>query len=125
MTYDVDLALFRRDAHNPSFSLARSMRDPGSSIIGFCVPCNPYFPTPEMIAGYASSLATILKYYPSDNEVIGRRLADALDLNAQSVVLANGSTELITWIDALTVSSNPATAVPTSGRWTDQPSETG
>src|SRR5262245_19297148 len=126
MVYDVDLALLHRDAHNPSLSsLVRSMSDPGRGLVDFCVPCNPYFPTPEMVAGYAASLGTVLKYYPSDNEVIARRLADTLGLDAATLVLSNGSTELITWIDALLVASSLATPVPTFGRWTDQPAETG
>jgi threonine-phosphate decarboxylase len=126
MKFDVDLDLFRRGAHNPSyFSLARSMHGPGPGLVDFCVPCNPYFPTKEMFAAYASSLETILKYYPSDNEVIGRRLAETLGLRAENLVLANGSTELISWIDHLLVGSSLATPTPTFGRWTDQPAETG
>ena len=51
MKYDVDLDLFRRGSHNPSyFSLARSMRGSGRELVDFCVPCNPYFPTREMFA---------------------------------------------------------------------------
>ncbi len=94
-------------------------------MLDFCVPCNPYFPTPEMFARYASSLRTVLKHYPSDNEVISNRLADTLGLNGANLVLANGSTELISWIDVLLVGSSLATPVPTFGRWTDQPTETG
>jgi threonine-phosphate decarboxylase len=126
MKYEVDLTLFRRGAHNPSlFSLVRSMHGPERGLVDFCVPCNPYFPTREMFAAYASSLEAILKHYPSDNEAIGRRLADTLGLDAETVVLANGSTELITWIDILLVESSLATPIPTFGRWTDQPAETG
>jgi histidinol-phosphate/aromatic aminotransferase/cobyric acid decarboxylase-like protein len=41
------------------------------------------------------------------------------------VAMANGSTELITWIDHLLISSSVAIPIPTFGRWTDQPLETG
>ncbi len=39
--------------------------------------------------------------------------------------MGNGSTELITWIDHLLVRESLAIPVPTFGRWTDQPMETG
>ncbi|SNR60446.1 Aminotransferase class I and II [Actinomadura mexicana] len=39
--------------------------------------------------------------------------------------MGNGSTELITWIDHLLVRESIATPIPTFGRWTDQPLETG
>jgi len=41
------------------------------------------------------------------------------------VAMANGSTELITWIDHLLISESIAIPIPTFGRWTDQPLETG
>jgi histidinol-phosphate/aromatic aminotransferase/cobyric acid decarboxylase-like protein len=124
--YEVDLTLFRAGAHSPSFfSLVRSITGPQRDLLDFCVPCNPYFPTPALFARYAAALEGLLKYYPSDNETIGRRLADTLGLDAATIVLGNGSTELITWIDALLLRSSLATPVPTFGRWTDQPAETG
>ena len=39
--------------------------------------------------------------------------------------MGNGSTELITWIDHLLVKESLAVPIPTFGRWTDQPMETG
>jgi histidinol-phosphate/aromatic aminotransferase/cobyric acid decarboxylase-like protein len=39
--------------------------------------------------------------------------------------MANGSTELITWIDHLLIDRSVAVPIPTFGRWTDQPFETG
>lgn len=38
--------------------------------------------------------------------------------------MANGSTELITWIDHLFVKDSILTSAPTFGRWTDQPVST-
>src|SRR5262245_50161086 len=102
MKYAVDLSLFQRGAHNPSFfSLARSLREPKNDLIDFCVPCNQYFPTREMFADYEASLVKILKYYPSDSDEIARRLAETFELDPASLVLGNGSTELISWIDVL------------------------
>lgn len=126
MKYKMDLGLFRRRSHNPSlFSLLRSAREPAPTPLDFCVPCNPYFPTPPMFAEYAAALEMILRHYPSDSDVIARRFAETFSLRPENIVLANGSTELITWIDQLFIRSSMATPVPTFGRWTDQPLESG
>ncbi|MCI2238694.1 hypothetical protein MN205_09315 [Kineococcus sp. TRM81007] len=42
-----------------------------------------------------------MKRYPSDSSATTRRLARLLGLNPQAVAMANGSTELVTWIDHL------------------------
>jgi histidinol-phosphate/aromatic aminotransferase/cobyric acid decarboxylase-like protein len=78
-----------------------------------------------MIDELRAGLEESLKYYPSSNEELTRHLCRAIDLDPASVVLANGSTELITWIDHLLVKESLAIPIPTFGRWTDQPLETG
>jgi histidinol-phosphate/aromatic aminotransferase/cobyric acid decarboxylase-like protein len=124
----VDTTLLRQGAHSPSyFALARSMgSDAGNAkLVDFCIPCNPYFPTPEMFDKLADSLQDILKYYPSDSTTITKQLCSVLGLHPQTVAMSNGSTELITWIDHLLIKESVAVPVPTFGRWTDQPMETG
>jgi histidinol-phosphate/aromatic aminotransferase/cobyric acid decarboxylase-like protein len=122
---EVDPGLLQQAAHSPSyFALARNMGD-ASGLIDFCIPCNPYFPTPEMFAAIAANIETILKYYPSDSGTITDRLAQTLGLHRQTLAMANGSTELITWIDHLLITESVAVPIPTFGRWTDQPMETG
>ncbi|MFC4586796.1 pyridoxal phosphate-dependent aminotransferase [Sphaerisporangium corydalis] len=91
----------------------------------FCIPCNPYFPTPEVFELLGRNITTILKYYPSDTDTIAAELSAVLGLKSQTVVMGNGSTELITWIDHLLVRESLAIPIPTFGRWTDQPLETG
>ncbi|HWE38381.1 MAG TPA: histidinol-phosphate transaminase [Isosphaeraceae bacterium] len=126
MVFPVDLSLFEGTAHSPSFlSLRRSMGRPDLTLRDYCVPVNPYFPTRAMFDELRAGLEESLKYYPSSNEELTRVLCRAIDLDPASVVLANGSTELITWIDRLLVKDGLATPVPTFGRWTDQPAETG
>ena len=121
----MDLGLFRQGSHSPSFStLARSMGGAGN-VADFCIPCNPYFPTPDMFGQLSSQLESILKYYPSDANTIAGQLASVLGLPPQTIVMSNGSTELITWIDHLMIQESVAIPVPTFGRWTDQPLETG
>jgi threonine-phosphate decarboxylase len=121
----VELSLLRAQAHSPSyFSLLRGS-DGGQPPIDFCIPCNPYFPTPEIFEHLGRNLETILKFYPSGADTITAELASTMGLHPKTVAMGNGSTELITWIDHLFVRESLAIPIPTFGRWTDQPLETG
>jgi threonine-phosphate decarboxylase len=122
----IDLGLLRKNAHSPSyFALSRSTGADRADLVDFCIPCNPYFPTKEMFADLGRNLETILKFYPSDADTITAELCSTLRLHPQTITMANGSTELLTWIDHLLVEESLATPIPTFGRWTDQPLETG
>ncbi|MBO2453443.1 histidinol-phosphate aminotransferase family protein [Actinomadura barringtoniae] len=121
----IDPSLLRKNAHSPSFFALNRASSGRLDLVDFCIPCNPYFPTPEMFSRLTGALEQILKYYPSDADTITAELCATLGLNPQTVVMGNGSTELITWIDHLLVSESLATPIPTFGRWTDQPLETG
>ncbi|MET9480368.1 histidinol-phosphate transaminase [Streptomyces sp. NPDC006638] len=120
-------ALFRAStAHSPSISmLHRAGGGATGPIADFCIPCNPYFPTPAMFEAMGARIRDILTYYPSGADTITAELCQVLGLNPQTVAMGNGSTELITWIDHLLVRDSLAVPVPTFGRWTDQPMETG
>lgn len=125
MRHGMDLSAFRTGNHSPSyFSLTRGAGST-SDLVDFCIPCNPYFPTPEMFAELGQNLETVLKFYPSDASTITGQLAGILRVPPQTIAMANGSTELITWIDHLLIHESMATPVPTFGRWTDQSLETG
>jgi histidinol-phosphate/aromatic aminotransferase/cobyric acid decarboxylase-like protein len=124
--FPVDISLFDIAAHSPSYhELQHSMGADGPLLRDYCVPVNPYFPTPELFAWLRERLETALKYYPPQNEPITAALCRVIDLPVEHVVVANGSTELITWLDHLLVRDSLLTDVPTFGRWTDQPRETG
>jgi histidinol-phosphate/aromatic aminotransferase/cobyric acid decarboxylase-like protein len=126
LRHGMDLSAFRQGNHSPSyFSLTRGASGAQNDIVDFCIPCNPYFPTPEMFAELSQNLETILKFYPSDASSITGQLAALLRVPPQTIAMANGSTELITWIDELLITESMATPVPTFGRWTDQSLETG
>jgi histidinol-phosphate/aromatic aminotransferase/cobyric acid decarboxylase-like protein len=112
-------------AHSASFSDVSRRFGGTREVVDFCIPCNPYFPTTQMFDQLSADLPKILKYYPSDSRQITKRLAKVLGLHPQTVAMANGSTELLTWIDHLLVRESLAIPVPTFGRWTDQPLETG
>ncbi|MER5474893.1 histidinol-phosphate transaminase [Streptomyces sp. NPDC002685] len=118
-------SLFRGTAaHSPSMA-ALTREGDGAGPVDFCIPCNPYFPTPAMFDELASRLREIITYYPSSADTITSELCSLLQLPPQCVAMGNGSTELITWIDHLLVRESLAIPVPTFGRWTDQPMETG
>ncbi|MFG2758544.1 pyridoxal phosphate-dependent aminotransferase [Streptomyces wuyuanensis] len=118
--------LFRTStAHSPSIAALSRASGDRQPITDFCIPCNPYFPTPEMFDELGDRLREILTYYPSSADAITAELCSVLGLNPQTVAMGNGSTELITWIDHLLVRESLAVPVPTFGRWTDQPMETG
>ena len=122
------MELFRGTAHSPSFfalNRAGVTGGGGQELVDFCIPCNPYFPTPAMFAVMAVRLREILTYYPSSADTITAELANVLGLQPQTMAMGNGSTELITWIDHLLVKESLAVPIPTFGRWTDQPMETG
>ncbi|MFF7973422.1 aminotransferase class I/II-fold pyridoxal phosphate-dependent enzyme [Streptomyces sp. NPDC007905] len=118
-------SLFRNTAaHSPSMA-ALTRESDGSGPVDFCIPCNPYFPTPAMFEEMGTRLREIITYYPSSADTITAELCSLLQLPPQCVAMGNGSTELITWIDHLLVRESLAVPVPTFGRWTDQPMETG
>jgi histidinol-phosphate/aromatic aminotransferase/cobyric acid decarboxylase-like protein len=121
----IDTSILHKGAHSASFFDLERSAGAGVEIVDFCIPCNPYFPTPEMFEELSRELKNILKYYPSDSATITAKLASVLGLHPQTVAMANGSTELITWIDHLLISESVAIPIPTFGRWTDQPLETG
>ena len=119
MSAAVSRALFAQTRHSPSFltlqrNIDRELRD-------WCIPVNPYFPPPELFALFRARLESVLKYYPAPAVEIAEVLADVLHLDPETLVLANGSTELLTWLDVLFARDSLATPVPTFGRWTDHP----
>ncbi|KUM81099.1 pyridoxal phosphate-dependent aminotransferase [Streptomyces curacoi] len=119
-------SLFRSTAaHSPSMAALTREGGDGAGPVDFCIPCNPYFPTPAMFEEMAARLRDIITYYPSSADTITAELCSLLQLPPQCVAMGNGSTELITWIDHLLVRESLAVPVPTFGRWTDQPMETG
>ncbi|MGI5140314.1 MULTISPECIES: pyridoxal phosphate-dependent aminotransferase [unclassified Streptomyces] len=119
-------SLFRSTAaHSPSMAALTREGGDGTGPVDFCIPCNPYFPTSAMFDEMATRLREIVTYYPSSADTITAELCNLLQLPPQCVAMGNGSTELITWIDHLLVRESLAVPVPTFGRWTDQPMETG
>jgi histidinol-phosphate/aromatic aminotransferase/cobyric acid decarboxylase-like protein len=78
-----------------------------------------------MFAQLAAGLEGALKRQPGDAAAVTAQLARALRLNPATVVVANGSTELVTWLDQLWVTESVAVPVPTASRWIDRPMDSG
>lgn len=122
MNYPVDLSLFEGNSHSPSLGgLARSMGGEARALRDYCIPVNPYFPTPEFFQMLKDKLEFTLKFYPAYNDSIGEALGRTLGFDPRTLALGNGSTELITWINRLFVHDSLAIPIPTFSRWTDEP----
>lgn len=115
-------ALFERASHNPSFFEVRAATRYTGQLLDFLVPVNPYFPPPEMSERIKANLGEILKYYPDYADVHQKAIAAFTGLPVDSIVAANGSTEIITSL-CRDVGGPIVTPVPTFGRWTDLPQE--
>jgi histidinol-phosphate/aromatic aminotransferase/cobyric acid decarboxylase-like protein len=126
MKFPVDVSLFDDTKHSPSiFALTASMGGAPGRLRDYCIPVNPYFPTPEVFARLRERFQAILKFYPSSNQDIAARLAEFVGLDPDTIVLGNGSTELISWINRLLVTQSLAIPVPTFSRWTEDPTLSG
>ena len=116
--------LFHRDSHNPSFEAIKASMLTAVTPIDFCVPVNRPFPPQSLLQELQESLADIVKYYPDYAQAHQESLATLTGVPAQNIVVANGSTELITLLTR-DCSTPIATCTPTFGRWTDLPRELG
>ncbi|MEH3086067.1 MAG: histidinol-phosphate transaminase [Xylophilus ampelinus] len=89
-------------------------------VLDFCVPVNPYFPTPGMLERITARLPDLLKHYPDYAATHEAHIAAVADLPPACVVVANGSTEIINAL-CQAAGGPMVTTVPTFGRWTDLP----
>lgn len=116
--------LFDRDAHNPSIRSIEANLPARAQPIDFCVPVNGYFPPASLIEELCQELPNLIKFYPDYADVHQKNLAAVVDLPPENIVVANGSTELITLL-CLEHSGPLASCAPTFGRWTDLPRQQG
>lgn len=110
--------LFATDAHNPSFAEVCEFMPTACKPIDFCVPVNRYFPPAALLEEIREALPDIVKYYPDYAATHQKALSNFTGLPMESLVVANGSTELITLL--CQHAEGPfATDIPTFGRWSD------
>lgn len=116
--------LLTRDAHNPSFGEVTAVAPTDRPVLDFCVPVNLHFPKEQLLAGIAENLDAITKYYPDYAGTHQAHLSRMIGVPADTIVVANGSTELIT--ELVRAAHGPLlTCAPTFGQWTDLPREHG
>src|SRR5262245_27919137 len=82
---------------------------------------NPHFPTPALFQSFRDRLETILRADPGSPEKMARLLAEHVGVAPESILLGNGATELIGWVNRLLVTESLAVPVPTFGRWLRDP----
>jgi len=126
MNFNINLSLFDQTPHTPSFGvLSEGLKGQTEILRDYCIPVNPYFPTPQIFAKLKAEIETTLKYYPATQTPISEKLAASIHIPAENIILGNGSTELITWINQLLIEESLAIPVPTFSRWTEDPLSTG
>ncbi len=114
--------LFAVSSHNPSFRSVKQSGCFGGDVIDFCVPVNLHFPPRELVNTILENLGEVLRHYPDYAEAHQVHIGALRHLAPESIVPANGSTEIITRL-CQEADGPLVTSVPTFGRWTDLPVE--
>ncbi len=121
-----DYSSFKSNVHSPSYATLTNNFEEVSSLKDYCILVNSYFPTASIMEQLYGKMRYALKYYPSNNSQIAEVVSAFADLpNPENVLLGNGSTELISWLNNLFIKDNVLIPVPTFGRWTDEPETLG
>jgi threonine-phosphate decarboxylase len=126
VTSKTDYSSFKSNIHSPSYATLTNNFDQASNLKDYCIPVNSYFPTAGIMEQLYDKMRYALKYYPSNNSQIAEVVSAFADLpNPENVLLGNGSTELISWLNNLFIKDNVLIPVPSFGRWTDEPETLG
>lgn len=124
--FPVDISLFENTAHTPSqFTLERSMGPNARQLRDYCIPVNSYFPSAAMMKQLTEQFQRAIRFYPATNQQIARQVAACFGLDPDCVVMFNGATELLSWLDTALVTDPVLIPIPTFGRWTDVPKASG
>jgi threonine-phosphate decarboxylase len=119
-------SFFKSNVHSPSYATLTDNFEQASNLKDYCIPVNSYFPTTGIMEQLYDKMRYALKYYPSNNCQIAEVVSafDALP-NPENILLGNGSTELISWLNNLFIKDDVLIPVPSFGRWTDEPGTLG
>jgi threonine-phosphate decarboxylase len=91
--------LFYATSHSPSLVDIVGYRE-AKRIVDFCYIANPYYPTPAMLRGLRENLETLIKSYPSSQPFLSQKhLAKVLRVDPRHLVIGNGASELIAYIE--------------------------
>lgn len=115
-------SFLRTARHNPSFFEVSAHL---GEVIDYCVPANPYFPSPAMYDALVTALPNLLKYYPDHGPASVSILSQLTGTDPSHLIAANGSTEIITSLVNGQMPGPMLTEIPTFGRWTDLPIDIG
>jgi histidinol-phosphate/aromatic aminotransferase/cobyric acid decarboxylase-like protein len=122
MNNDTVAGLFNMRSHNPSFFAVKENVGFRGELLDFCIPVNLHFPPDALIQSIHERLSEILRYYPDYADVHAEHIASLNNLDPNTIVPCNGSTEIITRLCQL--ATGPiVTSIPTFSRWTDLPEE--
>ncbi|MEI7675870.1 MAG: histidinol-phosphate transaminase [Bacteroidales bacterium] len=111
--------LFYETSHSPSLANIVG-KEVLSEIVDFCFIANPYYPDKKLLKLLQRQLPMLIKSYPSSNSIISQQnLASVLHVDANSLIIGNGATELITLIIENLI-DDIAIPVPTFSEYTDK-----
>lgn len=117
-----DLSLFQQTTHSPSYASLTNNFEDAAHLHDYCIPVNSYFPPANVLEQLYQKLPYALKYYPSGNAQLAELVCAFADLaDPACVIVGNGSTELISWLNTLFIQDDVLVPVPSFGRWTDEP----
>ncbi|WP_299578266.1 histidinol-phosphate transaminase [uncultured Sunxiuqinia sp.] len=115
----INRQLFTETSHSPAL-IDMVGEEQLDQVIDFCFIANPYYPTDEMLDELKTKLNTIIKAYPSSNPKLARQtLAEVLQLDAETLFLGNGATELITIVEKYLI-DDIAIPIPTFSEYIEK-----
>ncbi|RTQ53716.1 histidinol-phosphate aminotransferase family protein [Hymenobacter gummosus] len=121
-TPGLDLSLFQQTSHSPSYASLTQNFEHAGELHDYCIPVNSYFPPTRVMDALYRKLPYALKYYPSSNSDLAALVCAFVGLpDPACVIVGNGSTELISWLNTVFVQDDVLVPVPSFGRWTDEP----
>jgi histidinol-phosphate/aromatic aminotransferase/cobyric acid decarboxylase-like protein len=111
--------LFYETSHSPSL-VEMVGHKAAKRIINFCYIANPYYPTPAMMRDLAKNLPLLIKSYPSSQPRLSQEhLAKVLHLDPARLIIGNGASELIAFIEE-TLIKNIGIPVPTFSEYLEK-----
>ncbi|MGQ0644295.1 MAG: aminotransferase class I/II-fold pyridoxal phosphate-dependent enzyme [Elusimicrobiota bacterium] len=111
--------LFYETSHSPSLVDIVGYREAGR-ITDFCYIANPYYPTPAMLRDLKNRLPLLIKSYPSSQPGLSQsHLAQVLHVDPAHLVIGNGASELIAFIEE-TMVENIGIPVPTFSEYLEK-----
>jgi threonine-phosphate decarboxylase len=111
--------LFYETSHSPSL-VEMVGHEEAKHITDFCYIANPYYPTPAMLRDMAKNLPLLIKSYPSSQPRLSQEhLAKVLRVDPAKLVIGNGASELIAFIEE-TMVKNIGIPVPTFSEYLEK-----